>query len=226
MSEPPIKVPAVKFCGMTRAVDIECASELAVNAIGLVFYPKSSRYVDVKHARSLMKSVPPFMTIVALFVNPTQHEVEQVLQRVNPHLLQFHGDEDEGFCQKFNTPYLKALRMQTRHSAPHIASQSASQSPDAKLIYSSAKGLLYDAYDAKQYGGTGHSFNWDWFPPTSNRTHYSILAGGLNPDNISQALMYYPDAVDVSGGIESSPGIKDPIKMRLFMERIRNAIKI
>ncbi len=212
MSEPRIKVPAVKFCGMTRVVDIEYACELAVNAIGLVFYPKSSRYIDANQAHSLRKSVSPFMTVVALFVNPTEKEVEQVLHHVNPHLLQFHGDEDEAFCQKFNMPYLKALRMQNRQSA------------DAKLIYSSAKGLLYDAYDTKQYGGTGHSFDWDWFPSHSDRTHYSILAGGLNPDNIAQALHCHPDAVDVSGGIESSPGIKDPIKMRLFMERIWSSV--
>lgn len=201
----------VKFCGITRIEDAEYAVELGAQAIGLVFYAKSPRSISLQDARAIRLAMPAFFSVVGLFVNPDVEEVEQVLAQVPLDLLQFHGDESEDFCQQFNKPYLKALRIH-QQSNPNLESKA----------YPSARSLLFDAHDAKQWGGTGKTLPWDKLD--QKRMQRQILAGGLNPDNVKQAIQTLrPFAVDVSSGVEKEPGIKDNALMRAFVQQVAQA---
>lgn len=200
----------VKVCGITRVSDAEAAAEFGVDAIGLVFYPKSSRHLsDLALAREIALSVGPFVSVVALFVNPEPNYVEQVLQNVPISVIQFHGDEDDAFCSQFARPFMKALRMKPGIDAGASIGQ-----------YPSASALLLDAYMPGIPGGTGESFDWGRFPKVSAKP--LILAGGLTPDNVGLAIeTTQPYAVDVSGGVEESPGLKSCAKMRAFIDTVR-----
>lgn len=200
----------VKICGLTSAKAAAAAGSAGADAIGLVFYPPSPRHLaDLELARDIVFAAGPLINIVGLFVNPHPQEVERVLARVPLTLLQFHGDESEDFCLDFARPYLKALRMKP---GVDVAAQAA--------FYQNAAGLLLDAYHPAMPGGTGEVFDWQLIPPYLPRP--LILAGGLRPDNIVQAVeTVRPWAVDVSGGVESSPGVKDPGLIREFIERAR-----
>ncbi len=204
----------VKICGLTSA-DASAAAEAAgADAIGLVFYPSSPRHLaDLELAREIALAAGPLINVVGLFVNPQPQEVETVLARVPLTVLQFHGEESEPFCLSFARPYLKALRMKP---GVDVAAQAA--------LYPNAAGLLLDAYHPAMPGGTGEVFDWRQIPTRLPRP--LILAGGLRPDNIAQAIeAARPWAVDVSGGVEASPGIKDPELIREFIARTR-AIEI
>jgi len=198
----------VKICGITRPQDAADAARFGADAIGLVFYAKSSRAVSVAKARGCIASLPPFVTTVGLFVNPGAGEVREVLSAVQLDVLQFHGEEPASFCGQFGRPYLKAIRMRLSVDLR-----------TARREYSDAVGLLLDTYTPGVPGGTGHSFDWSRIPTDLARS--VVLAGGLDPGNVSRAIREVrPHAVDVSGGVEKEKGIKDPGKIAAFMQGV------
>ena len=212
----PLSVPGpqrirCKICGLTRTEDVQVAVTAGADALGFVFYPPSPRAVTAAQAAALVEQLPPFVVSVGLFVNPSAAEVKAVLEQVPLDLLQFHGDEDEAFCRQFQRPYIKALRMK-----PHLDPVQEAQN------WPSARGFLLDAYQPGVPGGTGEAFDWQRFPSPEQGTW--ILAGGLTPDNISEAVQITrPYAVDVSGGVEASRGIKCPTRIQNFLTRLAQA---
>ena len=198
----------VKICGITREEDAKAAVESGADAIGLVFYSKSPRYVDLTSAHKIACAVGPFVTVVGLFVNASIDQVNEVIDAVELDLLQFHGDEDEAYCAQFHMPYIKAIRMYPGLDVT-----------DVMADYPSARGFLFDAWNKDKYGGTGETFEWQRLSGL-DETPY-ILAGGLNPDNIGEAVATArPYAVDVSGGVEVSPGIKSSELIQQFIDGV------
>ncbi|HEA52607.1 phosphoribosylanthranilate isomerase [Marinobacter antarcticus] len=203
----------VKICGLTRVEDVNAAVACGADALGFVFYEPSPRSVTVEQAERLVRHVPAFVSVVGLFVNPTEEQVRGVLERIPLDLLQFHGDEPADFCSQFGRRWIKAVRV-----------QSAEQVERAFSDYHAAAGLLLDAWDPQRYGGTGHSFNWDLIP--QERSLPLILAGGLSSDNVFRAVeQVKPWAVDVSGGVEQSKGIKDIEKISDFIKEVHRVCK-
>ncbi len=197
--------PRIKICGIRTVADACYAASLGVDAIGLVFYPPSPRHVEVEQARAIIQALPPFVSVVALFVNPAAPEVDRVLGTLAIDSLQFHGDEDEEFCRSFARPYIKALPVRPGEDVQSRLSS-----------YASASGLLLDAYHPQLRGGTGDRFDWTQFPRLASRP--LILAGGLSAENVGAAVAQLkPYAVDVSGGVESSRGVKSQAMMRAFV---------
>lgn len=200
----------IKICGMTRAEDMAAAAQLGVDAVGLVFYPKSPRYVDVSQARDLVATLPAFVTVTALFLDPEESAVRAVLENVRVELLQFHGGEPAEFCRSFGRPYIKAVPMGSRADIAEYARR-----------HSGAAALLLDSHAAGQKGGTGVSFDWGSIPRVEGPP--LILAGGLNAGNVATAIrIVRPYGVDVSSGVESRPGIKDTAKMETFVNEVNN----
>jgi len=198
----------VKICGFTRSEDAKYAAMLGVDAIGLVFYPPSPRHVSIGQARAIVNALPPFVTVVGLFVDEDPQRVMEVLQSVRIDLLQFHGDESPDYCAAFDRNYVKAIRMRPGTDLQRVASE-----------FCSALGLLLDADDASAKGGTGKSFDWALIP--TGCTLPIILAGGLNPGNAQSALQQVQlYGVDVSSGVESAKGIKDLNKMAAFIKEV------
>lgn len=198
----------VKICGITRAEDARAAVAAGADAIGLVFYPPSPRHVTAAQAAELVQALPPFVTTVGLFVDPTAEAVHEVLAQVPLDLLQFHGDEPQAFCAQFGRPWIKAIRMR-----PELDVEVA------MAAWPDAQGFLLDAWHPQLAGGTGETFSWDRFPRQSERP--LILAGGLTPDNVADAVRRcQPYAVDVSGGVERAKGIKDASLIRAFIEGV------
>lgn len=205
----------IKICGITRPEDARRAAALGVDAIGLVFYAPSPRHVSIGQACAVVAALPPFVTVVGLFVDAESDAVRAVLKKVPVDLLQFHGDESPDYCQQFVRPWLKAIRMRD----------------DVDLVveatrYGQASGLLLDAYRSGTPGGTGESFEWSRVP--QNPALPIVLAGGLTPDNVGEAIgRAHPFAVDVSGGVEQERGIKkgvkDQGKMAAFVAAVRTA---
>lgn len=196
----------IKICGLTRVEDVKAATDMGADALGFVFYAPSSRAISVETAEVLAEHVPAFVSMVGLFVNPTEDEVRAVLDRIPLDLLQFHGDETPEFCNRFGRRWIKAVRV-----------QEAEQIEQAFSDYRLASGLLVDAWDPHQYGGTGNTFNWDLIP--SQCSLPLILAGGLSSANVADAIeKVRPWAVDVSGGVEISKGIKDIKKITDFIK--------
>lgn len=199
-----------KICGITAVEDAQAAVAAGADAIGLVFYAKSPRHVTVEKAAEIVASLPPFVDAVGLFVNTDPYEVNSVLSRVRLDLLQFHGDETAFYCQSFGRPYIKAIRV--RHGVDLL--QSAAE-------FMSAKALLLDTYQEGVAGGTGETFDWNLIP--KNLPKPVILAGGLTPQNVGEAISrVQPYAVDVSGGVEREKGIKDADKIAAFMRGVLN----
>lgn len=198
----------VKICGITRVEDAVHAVESGADAIGLVFYEPSPRNVSVETAREICERIPPFVSVVGLFVDRAESEVREICSRVPISLLQFHGNETEAYCAKFNHPYMKAIRVRSTEDVLM-----------AEKEYGSAQGLLVDTYKEGVAGGTGETFDWDLLP--ENIATPLILAGGLNPSNVRKAIEHVkPFAVDVSGGVEADKGIKDPKKVSQFIEEV------
>jgi len=200
----------IKICGITRPGDAVAAAQAGADAIGLVFYPPSPRFLNVERAREIRDALPPFVQAVALFVNPDAAQVAQVIGRVHPALLQFHGEETPDFCGQFGLPYVKACRV--------------GQGVDLlKYLrpFSAASGWLLDAH-VEEYGGVGASFDWSLVPARLERP--LVLSGGLTQHNVGEGLRRVrPWAVDVSSGVESSKGIKDAAKIAAFIAEVRNA---
>ena len=201
----------VKICGLTRVEDAVAAARLGAQAVGLVLYPGSPRFVSNEQARRIVDALPPFVTPVALMVNPSAKEVATAIERVRPALLQFHGDESPDFCSGFYLPFIKALRVRPETDLLQYARD-----------YASAKGLLLDTFVDGARGGTGATFDWDLIPPDLPLP--LILAGGLTPVNVSEAIRTVrPWAVDVSSGVEIEKGIKDAALMAAFIRGVRDA---
>lgn len=198
----------IKICGITRPEDARVAVDAGADAIGLVFYAPSPRAVDIEQAQKIVAAVPPFVTITALFVDPSAEEVQKVLDSVRIDLIQFHGDENEHFCEQFNTSYIKAIRV--RQTQDVVANS---------LRFPSALAFLLDSFKAGVPGGTGETFDWSLIPKETSKP--IILAGGLTADNIALAIQQVqPFAVDVSGGVEAAKGIKDPSKIQAFINEV------
>lgn len=201
----------IKCCGMTRVEDALLAAQLGADAVGVVFTARSKRQVTLLRAREIVAALPPFVATVALFMNDTAGLVRQVLDEVRPTLLQFHGDEDDRWCAQFGHPFLKAVAMgdgaaalSRLHDYPHAA------------------GLLLDGHGAGEAGGSGKAFDWSLLP--SDLAQPLILAGGLHPGNVADAVYATrPWAVDVASGIESAPGVKDPERLTAFIHAVRVA---
>ncbi len=199
----------IKICGLTRDEDVHNAVVEGADALGFVLYAPSPRAVSAEQAAQLIKKVPAFVTTVALFVDESAEEVRRALSICPFDLLQFHGDESPEFCRQFNRPYMKAIRVRSADDI-HSAVQ---QYPDAKA-------LLLDAYVENLPGGTGQAFDWRLIPQLSVPW---VLAGGLNSTNVADAInQVAPFAVDISGGIEASKGIKDRKKIQEFISEVRN----
>jgi phosphoribosylanthranilate isomerase len=200
----------IKICGLTRDEDLDSAVASGADAVGFVLYPKSPRAVSLRRATELAGRLPPFVTPVLLFVNAHRDEVDAALDAIPNALLQFHGDEQPADCERFRRPYLRAARM-----APGLALL------DFATAYASAAGLLLDAH-VDGYGGGGKAFDWSLVP--AHVPLPVVLSGGLNPANVIDGVMSVrPWAVDVSSGVESAKGIKDPALMRRFCEAVREA---
>lgn len=199
----------VKICGITQRQDAEFAVEMGADALGLVFYGPSPRAVTVAQAQDIIVSLPPFVSIVALFVDAEPEFVRACLDALAISVLQFHGDESVEYCEQFNHPYMKALRMRDGIDLKAEASQ-----------YQSASAILLDSYQPGVPGGTGQVFDWSLIADINMPF---ILAGGLDVKNVAQAIkQVQPYAVDVSGGVEQAKGIKDKNKVRNFMQEVVN----
>ncbi len=199
----------VKICGFTQVQDAVAAANLGVDAIGLVFYPPSPRNVSINKAAEIVKALPAFVTVVALFVDEQEAKVREVLKRVSIDCIQFHGDESADACGIYNKPYMKAIRVKPELDIMEIANQ-----------YQDASALLLDAYHPGIKGGSGSQFDWDLIP--QHCALPIILAGGLQAENAKQAVeIVKPYALDVSSGVESSKGVKDVAKMAAFIQVIK-----
>jgi phosphoribosylanthranilate isomerase len=199
----------VKICGITRPGDALAAARAGADAIGLVFYPTSPRYLGTERAVEIRDALPPFVQTVALFVNPDAAQVAQVLGRVRPSMLQFHGEETPEFCAQFGMPFVKAVRVKPGVDALEYLRP-----------FSRAAAWLFDSH-VPEYGGVGESFDWALVPATERSV---ILSGGLSQANVAEAIRRVrPWGVDVSSGVESAKGIKDAAKIVAFIAEVRNA---
>lgn len=200
----------VKICGLTRASDVEAAVAAGADAVGFVFYPPSPRAVTPEQARRLCVSLPPFVSAVGLFVDADPAEVRATLERVPLDLLQFHGDETPEHCAGFGRRWIKAIRM--RPGIDLLAEQAR---------YRGSAGLLLDTFEPGRAGGTGQSFDWSRIPAAIAGS--IVLAGGLDPANVAEAIVTVrPYGVDVSGGVEITKGVKDHDRIFAFMQEVRN----
>lgn len=199
----------IKMCGMTREEDIRYAVSLGVDALGLIFYPGSSRYVTIKHARSIVRDLPPFVDVVAVVVNPLQADLEEIINEIPVQWIQFHGDEPPEFCTQFRKPYIKS-----------VAAFSTQLIEQSMQLYPDASAVLLDTPSLTQRGGVGRVFDWGVIPEKRNKP--VILAGGLDALNVKRAIsLTRPYAVDVCSGIETAPGIKDHGQMLEFVNALR-----
>ena len=204
----------IKICGIRDPADALFAADAGADAIGLVFHRPSPRDVDLERAHSIARAVPPFVATVGLFVNPARDDVRRALDMLPLSLLQFHGDETDDFCAQFGRPYLKALRVKPGVSRVDLLQSFAG--------FRGASAILADAYRAGVVGGTGETFDWDLLP--SQRDVRIVLSGGLTPDNVGDGIARVrPWAVDVSSGVESSPGVKDCAKIARFIDAVHRA---
>lgn len=200
----------VKICGITRLEDALTAVHYGCDAIGLVFYAPSPRSVTVQQAMEIVANLPAFVTAVGLFVGASSQEVRAILSQVRLDLLQFHGDETPEQCRQYGMPYMKAIRVKADTNLLQYAAD-----------YADAKALLLDTYAEGMAGGTGLVFDWEMIP--AKLPLPIVLAGGLNTDNVADAIrQVHPYAVDVSGGVEASKGIKDAEKIAAFMHETGN----
>ncbi len=204
----------IKICGLTEPKGIAAAIDAGVDALGFVFYQASSRAVTFERFQSLVENWPPFVDRVALWVNAAESDVKRVVATGLVDLLQFHGTESPEYCEQFGLPYIKALR--PKAETDWLAVMSA---------HTQAAGFILDAGSDNpqartgQWGGTGHVFDWSLWPEQATKP--LILAGGLNPQNVSEAIKRLrPFAVDVSGGVEASPGVKDQNKIQDFVREV------
>jgi phosphoribosylanthranilate isomerase len=209
----------IKICGITREQDLINAVEAGADALGFVFHPTSKRYVSPARAQELCAALPPFVSSVALFVNPQPSFVHEVLESMSPSMLQFHGGESVEFCSSFGRPYLKAFRV----GAPGL--ETSAEIAEVCMRFSSAHGWLFDSY-SPLFGGSGHGFDHSLLTPLCHQVGARpiVLSGGLNAANVGPAVVSTePWAVDVSSGVEIRPGVKSAEKMRNFVAAVNQA---
>ncbi len=206
-----------KICGITSVEDALNVCNAGADALGLVFYAKSPRNVSSEQAAEICNAIPPFVTTVGLFLDASADFVNEVLKTVPLDLLQFHGSESPTYCASFNRPYIKAVGMKEFLESDDVESAFKKYADQ----YPQAQGFLVDSHGAGKAGGTGESFNWKKTPQAYDKP--IILAGGLNPTNISEAIQTADPiyGVDLSSGVESAPGIKDKQKIEALMKNIR-----
>ena len=210
-SSPGMNRTRVKICGITRPEHARAAAGAGADAIGLVFYEPSPRFVTRAQAAAVCAALPPLVSVVGLFVNPAPGEVEATVAGLPVDLLQFHGEEPPELCAGAGKPYVKAVRVRTRDDVVAAAAR-----------HPEARALLLDAHHDALWGGTGTRFDWNVVPGDAG--HPVVLAGGLTPENVAGAIrLVRPFAVDVSGGVESAPGEKDPERMERFMKEVASA---
>ncbi len=196
----------IKVCGVTSVADARAVALSGADSIGLMFYEKSPRHVTIRQAAEIVRSLPPFISVVGLFVDADDVDIENVLSNVPLTLLQFHGNETESQCSRWGHRYIKAFRVKPDVSVSEMVAP-----------YFSASGYLLDSYRKGVPGGTGEKFDWQLVPDNLDKP--VILAGGLEPGNVAEAIRQVrPYAVDVSSGVESSPGFKDQKKVNAFIK--------
>lgn len=204
----------IKFCGLTRAGDVRLAGELGVDAVGLIFTPRSPRHIAPQEARALRDAMAPLVDVVALFMDNSADEVREAITQARPTLLQFHGGEDDAFCRKFGLPYLKGIGLR--------GVEGAVSGRILHARYPHAAGFVLDGHAPGEAGGSGERVDVTGIPTDMSKPY--VLAGGLTPDNVFGAVRAAsPWGVDVSSGIEAGPGIKDGALMRRFVEEVRRA---
>ena len=204
----------IKICGITRSSDAQAAVEAGADAIGLIFYPQSARVVDIDIAAEISSGLPALVGAVAVFVDSDSRDIEKVLSKVAISLIQFHGNESAKDCERFGVPYIKSVTMEEHVDPQEIAE-----------AHPNARALLLDSYHKTKYGGTGESFRWE--RARECRAKPVILAGGLAPTNVSEAIMVTRAyGIDVSTGVETAPGKKDPQKIRDLIAVVRGCDQI
>ena len=198
----------IKICGITNLEDANLAAGLGADALGFVFYSGSKRNVDPETVRDIISTLPPFLTKVGVFVNQELDEILDIQERTGINAVQLHGDETPEFCKLLTSTIIKAIRVKDHNDLDRLA-----QYP--------VQAILLDTYSDAEYGGTGKSFDWGILD-NNTITEKIILSGGLNPDNVAEAVrVVRPYAVDVSSGVEAEPGKKDREKLKKFIEAIR-----
>lgn len=199
----------IKICGITRVDDAAMVVSAGVDAIGLVFASRSPRLVEVARAQEIAAAVPAFVQLVGLFLDPDEDDVHRVLEAVPIDVLQFHGKESPRFCRQFGQRYIKTVGLANL------------EQPEAVIAeYHDAAAILFDSHAHGEAGGTGRSMDWRYLPDVTHAP--VILAGGLRPDNVAAAVeTARPHAVDVSSGVESAPGVKDPDLVSEFINEVQ-----
>ena len=201
----------IKICGITNIDDALAATGYGADALGFIFYKKSPRYISPETAREIARKVPPFVKKVGVFVNEEIDIVNKILDEADLDMAQLSGDETHSYCRNLNVPYIKAFRIRNEESLNEIDKFDTSY-------------LLFDSFNEGEYGGTGETFDWSLIQNQHFKDKYVILSGGLNPDNIEDAILKIkPYAVDVASGVEKEPGKKDHNKIKSFIEAAKNA---
>jgi phosphoribosylanthranilate isomerase len=201
----------IKICGITNLEDALLAAELGADALGFIFYAKSPRHVAPETAREIIAQLPPFVAAVGVFVDESAAVVQELAARVGLDWVQLHGRESPDYCRNLGRRVIKAFRIQDENSLSGLAGYQGA-----------AQAMLLDTYKKGQAGGTGEIFDWH-LARKAKKYGPIILAGGLNPDNVAQAIeVAGPDAVDTASGTEAAPGKKDPAKLRAFFEAVRS----
>jgi len=199
----------VKICGITREQDARHAAARGADSIGMVFHQPSPKVVELEQAIAIRRILPPLVSVTAVFLDETEDWIAQVVHRLRPDCLQFHGSESADFCEAWDIPYIKAIPMGSTQNLVEYASQ-----------YASAQGFLLDSNVAGRLGGSGDTFDWSMIP--SSLEFPLLLAGGINPSNVAEAIARVrPWGVDVSSGVEVSKGIKDAALMDHFFREVR-----
>ena len=198
----------VKICGMTNLKDVKVAVDGGVDAVGFIFYKKSPRSVTMQAVRKIVLELPPFVDSVGVFVNETAEQINKIADRCNLDRVQLHGNESPAFCKKIRRRVIKAIRVKDIQSLKKLSDYPVSS-------------FLLDTFSEDQYGGTGRVFDWNLAYP-AKKYGPIILAGGLTPNNVRQAIQrIQPYGVDVCSGVESQPGIKDHKKMQTFLKNVK-----
>ncbi len=198
----------VKICGMTNLKDVKVAVDGGVDAVGFIFYKKSPRSVTMQAVRKIVLELPPFVDSVGVFVNETAEQINKIADRCNLDRVQLHGNESPTFCKKIRRRVIKAIRVKDIQSLKKLSDYPVSS-------------FLLDTFSEDQYGGTGRVFDWNLAYP-AKKYGPIILAGGLTPNNVRQAIKrIQPYGVDVCSGVESQPGIKDHKKMQTFLKNVK-----
>ena len=199
----------VKICGITRFEDARQAAVLGADSVGLIFHPASSRAIGLEDALSIRRDLPPFVTVTAVFLDDSEDLIAQVLQRLRPDCLQFHGSESPEFCAAWEVPYIKSVPMGSIEDPQEFAER-----------YAAAQGFLFDSNAAGRLGGSGDTFDWSKIP--SSFAYPVVLAGGIRPSNVAEAISRVrPWGVDVVSGVEASKGIKDAALVEEFFRQVR-----